>query len=261
MSLTDSGATLTDIHRRAQVRLAITADSQARRLWDATLDINDLDGTQPIWKRTMIRLLRTWYGISADEALDYLPQFRRVEIGSSDLLSVSAPKFNVRRVGSQLEDYGSIAVKARIKHGSMSTEAYAAARDIFLGAFHQAVLSGGRKTVEHWADLDSRATGYRRVSDGNPCAFCAMLVSRGPAYTSEAKALAKNGEKESYHPHCGCTVEVIYGDWTPTKQEQQYVDAYYAAAESLPKGEPRTAPEILQIMRRDGSFTDSPTHG
>ncbi len=45
-----SALQLTDKHRRDQVRLAITADSQARRLWDSTLDLNDLTGTQPVWK-------------------------------------------------------------------------------------------------------------------------------------------------------------------------------------------------------------------
>ena len=45
---------LTDKHRRAQVRLAITADSQARRIWDSTLDPNDLKRTQPIWKNAIL---------------------------------------------------------------------------------------------------------------------------------------------------------------------------------------------------------------
>ena len=49
MASTGKGALLTDQHRRRQVSLAITADSQARRAWDATLDLNDLTGTQPIW--------------------------------------------------------------------------------------------------------------------------------------------------------------------------------------------------------------------
>lgn len=49
MVLTQAGAVLTDRHRRSQVRLTITADSQARRLWDSSLDLDDLDASQPVW--------------------------------------------------------------------------------------------------------------------------------------------------------------------------------------------------------------------
>ena len=69
MASTGKGALLTDQHRRRQVSLAITADSQARRAWDATLDLNDLTGTQPIWKRTMLNLIQTWWRISEQAAL------------------------------------------------------------------------------------------------------------------------------------------------------------------------------------------------
>lgn len=54
--------------KAAQVRLTITADSQARRLWDSTLNLNDLRSSQPIWKNAMLDLLQTWWRISADTA-------------------------------------------------------------------------------------------------------------------------------------------------------------------------------------------------
>lgn len=42
--------------------------------------------------------------------------------------------------------------------------------------------------------------------------LAAVSQTRGPVYTSAEKAglSAKTGKK--YHPHCGCTVEVVYGD-------------------------------------------------
>lgn len=109
--------------------------------------------------------------------------------------------------------------------------------------------------------------GWRRVSDGDPCAFCAMLVTRGPVYTSRDKALHTTnpapgipaGTLHKYHPHCGCTVEIVYDDWQPTEQEQQWIDDYYRAAESLPARTPRTAKTVLPILRRNGSFRDSAT--
>lgn len=142
-------------------------------------------------------------------------------------------------------------------HGADAEAAYAAARELFIGMFHEAVLTGGRLTLQQWAAKDSRAIGWRRVSDGHPCAFCAMLVGRGPVYTSEQTALRRQSDGEKFHPHCGCTVEVVYGDWKPSDKESRWIDDYYAAAESLPEGTARTSDRILPIMRRTGDYRDS----
>ena len=258
MALTREGAVLTDRHRRSQVRLAITADSQARRLWDSSLNLADLDASQPVWKQTMLNLLETWYHISQQEALLYLPRFRQAELEGGAGIRVDVPRFDRDAVGGQLEWMGSTNIKWHMSMGQTQQDAYEAARRLFLGAFHEAVLAGGRGTVQEWARKDPRAIGYRRVADGNPCTFCAMLVGRGPVYTSERKALSQRGGG-AYHPHCGCTVEVVYGDWRPNGQERRFVDDYYRAAESLPKGELRTYDRILPIMRRQGAYRDSPS--
>ena len=257
MALTREGAVLTDRHRRSQVRLAITADSQARRLWDSSLNLADLDASQPVWKQTMLNLLETWYHISQQEALLYLPRFRQAELEGGTGIRVDVPRFDRDAAGGQLDWMGSTNIKWHMSMGQTQQDAYEAARRLFLGAFHEAVLAGGRGTVQEWARKDPRATGYRRVADGNPCTFCAMLVGRGPVYTSERRALSQRGGG-AYHPHCGCTVEVVYGDWKPNGQERRFVDDYYRAAESLPKGEPRTYDRILPIMRRQGAYRDSP---
>lgn len=115
-------------------------------------------------------------------------------------------------------------------------------------------MAAGRSMVE------GSATTWRRVTDGNPCGFCAMLASRGPVYGSRADALtvtgrgkavappsakrkagavakgvkARGGRKlgEEYHERCGCSAEPFEGrfeDWQPTPEEQIYKDAYAAA--------------------------------
>ena len=90
-----SAPQLTDKHRRDQVRLAIAADSQARRLWDATLDLNDLKGTQPVWKKTMVDLLARWYQLSARMAARYLPQYREASIGQpGSEVTIAIPRFD-----------------------------------------------------------------------------------------------------------------------------------------------------------------------
>lgn len=260
MALTSEGAKITDTHRRRQVALAVTADSQMRRLWDSTLDMRDLDRTQPIWKKAMIGLLEQWWKVSADTAAQYLPRFRQAEIGDGSI-EVGVPRFDRAKAGRRLEWGGMVNVLWHIAMGQTREAAYAAARELFIGMFHESVLTGGRLTLQQWAAKDSRAIGWRRVSDGHPCAFCAMLVGRGPVYTSEQKALRRQSDGQKFHPHCGCTIELVYGgDWRPDRREQQWVDDYYRAAESLPEGTSRTADRILPIMRRTGDYHDSASY-
>lgn len=256
MARTSSGALLTDKHRREQVRLAITADSQARRVWDSTLDLNDLKGTQPIWKNAILDLLQTWWRIGARTANAYLPRFREAETGDGGF-ETAMPRFDRERAARDIDWTGATNVLWHIARGETQEAAWAAARSLFLGVFHEAVLTGGRATIENWARKDTRAIGWRRVSDGNPCAFCAMLVTRGPVYTSKDRAGLSSKTGGKYHAHCGCTVEVVYGDWHPTEKEQQWIDEYYKAAESLPSETPRTAETVLPILRRNGGFRDS----
>lgn len=86
------------------------------------------------------------------------------------------------------------------------------------------VMAAGRETVAN------SAKRWRRVSDGNPCGWCAMLVSRGPVYRSEDRA----GMGRRYHTRCGCTAEPVDdpASWEPTPDEQRYIDAYAAVFES-----------------------------
>lgn len=82
------------------------------------------------------------------------------------------------------------------------------------------VLRAGRDKLAKSAPL------WRRVTDGKPCGFCAMVASRGPVYTSESAAGA-NGNR--YHARCGCTAEPYFGDpndWEPSPEERRFMEAY-----------------------------------
>jgi len=84
------------------------------------------------------------------------------------------------------------------------------------------VLRAGREKVQQ------SAPRWRRVTDGNPCGFCAMVCSRGPAYRSADAA----GQGRRYHAHCGCTVEPFFGDpstWVPSPDEARFIEAYNAS--------------------------------
>ena len=124
---------------------------------------------------------------------------------------------------------------------------------------------------------------WRRVTDGNPCAFCAMLATRSD-YTSAFAAqyvvgrgrttkLGARGRRglgvrprgkrqlgEKFHDHCGCTVTEVLSDWEPNAAERRQQDLYKAAVEACNEaGIPANTKNVLSKMREldKGALHDS----
>ena len=129
--------------------------------------------------------------------------------------------------------------------------------------FNRAVLNAGRDTVEWSAGAQGRS--WRRVTDGDPCAFCAMLATRSD-YTTKERALTtghtsrhKRGNKRPlgsrYHDHCGCTVVEVVGPWEPNKADAGYQKVYEKAREWVDDhGLSQSPGNILKAMRTVGGM-------
>ncbi|WP_431980786.1 hypothetical protein [Streptomyces qinglanensis] len=65
--------------------------------------------------------------------------------------------------------------------------AQSAGRTAAMAADREA-LRAGRDLIDRASAQDRRVVGWARVTDGDPCAFCAMLASRGAIYASRATA-------------------------------------------------------------------------
>lgn len=105
---------------------------------------------------------------------------------------------------------------------------------ISAGAADREALRGGRDLINETAKKDKVAVGWARVTDGDPCPFCAMLASRGAIYRSAASAGIKgldDGELppvhrddlEKYHNNCHCqTVPVFSRNDFMTPEAKEY---------------------------------------
>ncbi len=95
------------------------------------------------------------------------------------------------------------------------------------GAADREVLRGGRSMSEESARRDTRVIGWARVTDLDPCAFCAMLASRGAVYKSRSSAGLAGGAPVSlddltkYHDLCHCQIVPVYDrdGWVPSGSE------------------------------------------
>jgi hypothetical protein len=121
-----------------------------------------------------------------------------------------------RKTRTSLAVTGPANVKSKTRRGKSPEQA---AREAIIeagGSAARHVLTGGRETHLELVHADPEAIGWMRVTDGDPCAFCAMLSSRGPRYKSQASASvvvdpkARRALGEQYHDNCGCTAEAVY---------------------------------------------------
>lgn len=250
MALTAEGAALTASNQRQQLALAVRAVGASKPIWERVLS------SQSVWLAAQLEILRRYHSQSQDLTEAYVEAYRVAEgVASASIERIAFPlqeMTSVALVGGPYE------VKNFIGKGASADVAMGKGFNKFSGLLRRQVLSGGRMMIDATTAGDSNAIGWRRVTDGNPCAFCAMLASRGPVYRSAEKASAVAGSGLRYHRHCGCTAEIVYGEWKPTDLEQKFIDSYDSAAREADREDGvRTQDTVLWRMRRDGEFRDS----
>lgn len=264
MALTAEGVALTEANRRRQLAIAARAASVGLVLWN-DLDARNLDGSGTRWLAENVALANQYQAQSSAATAAYLDRYRAAE-GVADAGPVITPTFDASLTAQILLVAGPLRVKNLVGSGMSGSAALARAKNGYAGMLRRQVLMGGRETIDLTTGQDQQAVGWRRVSDGDPCTFCAMLCSRGPVYRS-AGTTAGSVERDSrgggrgmhFHAHCGCTSEIVYGSWQPNEQEQGFIDAYdRAARQANAAGEARTQDTVLYRMRANGDFRDSP---
>ena len=222
MAGTAEGRYLTDQHRRWQATLGAT-------MVGVTMDLASLINPENIpetfdhWLEEQLGALEAVRIAGADEAARYMMAYRTAEIGPEKATRLPVISHEVDLV----EDARSLAwapwvAQAAIQEGQDPAEAWNDVVRKLAWKTHNLALESGRNVVSR--SVEKAGGKWRRVSDGNPCAWCAMLVTRGPVYTRETVTSTYAGRR--YHYKCGCTPEEVFGEWEPTAEEQSYIDLY-----------------------------------
>lgn len=94
--------------------------------------------------------------------------------------------------------------------------------------------AGGRQTIDDNSTLDRVALGWIRVTRTKPCAFCAMLASRGLQYrpfkedSFDLSDLRFTGDGNAkVHDNCGCSLKPVYTTNDPlVKRTGQFADMW-----------------------------------
>jgi hypothetical protein len=151
---------------------------------------------------------------SALIAQGYLRQYRRIEMLAADPKSAAAAVETTfaalakERAEEQIRTVVGASARGGVyqalKSGQPFRQAMRHGAVRVSGDIARLVLLGGSDTIT--GEARRSKLRFARVTSGDPCAFCAMLASRGPVYWSE--------ETASFEPHgnCSCQPEIEYGE-------------------------------------------------
>jgi hypothetical protein len=177
--------------RVAQLAIRAQLLRDVTTLWPM-LDRKRLDETWPGWLRAMSLLVRNYHGQSAQAAASTYRAAREQATHSP------APRSLIKFAPVPSQDWLD---KAFGYSGPGSFQRDIArpntALETTLGTSTRIALDGGRTTTLNTLRADPVAVGWYRVTDDNPCSFCALLASRGIVYKAETVGFKA-------HNHCAC---------------------------------------------------------
>lgn len=226
MARTKAGAQLTEAHRRLQAQISAGMLRDLLGLW-AVVDPTNLKGTLPPFVQAGRTVVLNGRKASAAAASRYYIAFRRVE-GVGGTVVVGPPKPMPHEVvNSALIGAGVAGIRNARRRGASVQAAHDNGFVKMSGSAAQLVAGGGRALLLDAIQSDPEAVGFQRVTDGSPCAFCAMIASQG--------IIAKSADSAGFeaHGHCGCTAEPAFEGSALSPTNARFRAAWHEATGGL----------------------------
>lgn len=223
MAVSEAGARLTATHKVAQSSTAAAASMQVGAVFANKFP----KGGSDAFLREALKITYAGERKAQLLAIGYFRDFSLAEARAGVVLpkglnlDVAAPgnlplihNLHFLRKNSE-ETYSRV-----LRLGGSEDDALHHARLAVEATTYHAVATEGRKQILRQVGPKG---SWRRVTDGNPCSFCAMLATRGEVY---------GGENADFPAHykCGCTAEPVYSSWVPSELEARWAAAYEQAA-------------------------------
>lgn len=183
------------------------------RLWPA-LDRHRLSDTFPSWLRAMMTVTRLYHRESASAAA------RAYKAARSHATQLPAPDGLIRLPSAPSDEWLTRAYGyAGPGMLTRDTARPNTALTTTLGTAARLAAAGGRTTTVGTVLHDPETVGWYRVTDGNPCYFCALLASRGVVYKAhsfDSSDARFHGPGEfKVHNNCGCDAAPAFRDGPP----------------------------------------------
>lgn len=245
MAMTEAGAELTEAHGVAQLGII----GRLLRLFEAEWSVGvAFDSVAFVaWVNDMAPEVAAAYALSAQAAERYYAAFRAAENVPGPLVRASVPPPDPSRFVESLDRFGPAYARSLLEKGVTDDEAVRRALvQMSLSATRDAA-AGGRDSIAAHLDADEAALGWQRVPRANCCAFCAMLASRGPVYSSRRAA----GGGRHWHRGCKCRPEPVFDRRTALPAEAARYAELWDRVDPTDLNEFRRALERPHLHRTD----------
>lgn len=240
MAVSDEAARLTKEYKGLQGRLAKKVSREAGKAFAETFPT---EGGASFVKRAAPLTLKGEQ-VTQAVALKYFDTFTLAESRAGVAVSLDAMatprKLTPGPVVEGLYRAGEGTFNRLVSKGVDREEALRRAQSKVEAKAFNMVAGSGTSEVLHQVRAHSKV-GWRRVTDGKPCAFCALLATREDEQVVALPA----------HDHCGCIAEPVFGETTASAAESRWLDIYYEARDLAHKyGEGASAKNVLWRMNR-----------
>lgn len=215
-------------YRRVQALLAAQLARDVLRVWRELMNPAKVDASWPAVRAALKPIVLRAREQSATLArAAYMDARRDAGVPDGGFDPKGPLQLAIDRLEASLDVTGPVEFKKAVAAGRTPQEALDAAAVRMVGSTQYLALEGGRSVMRQSIDADEQATGFARVTDSDPCAWCAMLASRGPVYKTAVTAGDPRQGGDRYHDHCGCVAvpafsldepfvgvaEKLYDDW------------------------------------------------
>lgn len=238
--MTPEGAQLTEAHRQLQAHVNTATLRDLLQLWGVVDPMNLRHTVDPFTRAAAALVLRSRRA-SSSGASRYYAAFREAEgIGRAPAPGLAADPPEELVVGA-LRGAGLAGIMNAYRRGQSPDAAHQNGFVKLAGSASQLVVGGGRATIMDAVQSDDAAVGWQRVTDGDPCAFCAMIASQG--------IVAKTADSAGFeaHGHCLCGAEPAYEGSPVRAANERFRSAWNEATSGLSGG------DALNAFRRSMS--------
>lgn len=213
MARTPAGADLTDGHRGRQLRVRSAALADLLALWPSWSV--ESPGSFDSFASAVAAVTRDGAARSAAEAGAYYEAFRLAEQADGPPTLRLADPPDRDYIATNLRATGLTGTVRALRAGRTMGEARQVGFVQMAGAVSRMTLAAGNRTVLGSVAADPQTRGWRRITSGDPCSFCAMLAGRGGVYGKDTVGFQA-------HNHCACTSEPAYQGSAPPAANDEF---------------------------------------
>jgi hypothetical protein len=242
---TPQGDALTGLHTQKQSQIALVLAGAMTRLWPIIRD-DPSDRNVERWLAQVIQAIRFQRLRSATLAQQYIGAYRVMELGTQVERFFPEIKgaINEEQVITSLMVTGPVRLRKEIaaaQKGTISVENMQKLEIPSQGAAIRHTLDGARDTIDNAVENDKLVRGFVRITDGDPCFFCAMLASRGPVYSEDSFAESdprfQGPGDQKVHDSCQCMIRTVYRGDEPFPGRAKEFDALWREASRVNRGD------------------------